>query len=196
MRAVVLLVLLLAACTETTRVVATPTPVPTLAPTPPATTPARTSTPAPPTTVPATTPLPLVSPRPASPTAAASPSPARTASAALPTPPPEPALPAGATVVVKGERVFTLAALEQRVLDPAELARDAGRTAPACGSLVWTATWSAGAPVRAAFIHQTGRTELGLGRWGTASLGCSTLELRNESPGGIDVRIIFTIASQ
>lgn len=195
MRAVVYLaLLLLAACTETPRVVATATPVPT--PTPPATASARTATPAPAVPSPSTTAPPLVSPRPASTTPAGSASPTRTASVVLPTPPPEPALPAGATVLVTGERIFTIMSLDRRVLDPADLARDAGRAAPACGSLVWTAAWAAGAPVRAAFIHQTGRTELGLGRWGTASLGCSTLELRNEGITGVDVRIIFTIASR
>ena len=129
-------------------------------------------------------------------TASASPTSSAAASVALPSAPPEPTLEPGVSVVVKGERRFRLAAGERRSFDPVELAREEGRTAPACAALVWTSTWSASEPLRSAFVQPTTRSEIGLGRWGTSTLGCSTLELRNDGSAPVDGRLVFTLASR
>ena len=95
----------------------------------------------------------------------------------------------------RDERSFTVAPGQTRTIDPTDLAREESRALPACGKLEWTTSWIASAPLRSAIVLQTGRSELGLGRWGTSSLGCSSLELRNDGAAPADVRLAFTIAS-
>lgn len=130
-------------------------------------------------------------------TPSASPTTSAAASVVLPSAPPEPTLDPGVSVVVKGERRFRLAPGERRSFDPVELAREEGRTAPACAALVWTTTWSASEPLRSAFVQaNSGRSEIGLGRWGTSTLGCSALELRNDGTVPADGRLVFTLASR
>lgn len=129
-------------------------------------------------------------------TASASASRSAAASVVLPSAPPEPTLAPGASVVVKGERRFSLTPGERRSFDPVELAREEGRTAPACTALAWTSTWSASEPLRSAFVQaSSARSEIGLGRWGTSTLGCSALELRNEGTVPVDGRLVFTLGS-
>lgn len=208
MRLLLVAIVLLGACAETPRNIggASPSAARTSAAPTAAATSAAPTTPAPRTTAPLATATPPPGggpPGPSSPsptaTRGASPSPSRTpsSSAALPSQPPQPTLAPGTTVLYSGERRFALGAGERRVFDPVELAREDGRTAPPCANLAWTSAWHATEPLRGAWIFDGTRNELGLGRWGTSSLGrCSTLELRNEGASTVDARIVFTIGSR
>ncbi|HZP97255.1 MAG TPA: hypothetical protein VFC31_13130 [Candidatus Limnocylindria bacterium] len=80
---------------------------------------------------------------------------------------------------------------DSRLFDPVALVQGTGP----CGSLAWVATWRATEPLTSAFVQQGTRTEIGRGRWGSASLGCSSLELRSDGAAAADVELVYTIAS-
>lgn len=116
--------------------------------------------------------------------------------ASLPPMPTSPPLPSGAAVVVSGAVLFTLAAGAARTFDPLELAQASGKSAPPCASLVWITAWRASDPLTSTFIQQSARSEIGTGRWGTSTLGCSALELRNDGASGVAGELTYTIAAQ
>ena len=112
--------------------------------------------------------------------------------------PAQPALPGGAKVVVSTTSVFALVAGQTRRFEPADLARDAGATAPPCAALVLTVAWRATEALTGAWYPEgsTGAIEVGRGRWGTFDLGCASFELRNTGNTTVVGEIAYTIASR
>ncbi len=188
------LLLLLASCEPQTRVFSTATPT-----VPPPTAPPSSAPPTarPTTPPPSRTASPSPSPSP-SPTATATTRPTETpgSTGALPPMPAQPSLPSGAAVAASGSIVFSVGAGRSYLVEPSDLAGRQGRTAPPCGSLVWTAAWRASQPLVATLYDARSRSDLGRGRWGTVDSGCSGLELRNDGAASADAELVFSVGSR
>ncbi len=193
---VILTTLVLASCDTRTITFRTPTPIATAA-LPSATTSAK--LPPTPTAAPASPATPTRSPA-----ASASASAVASATVTVTIPPgaslaplpPQPPLAADVSVVGTGSALFAVAPGETRRFEPADLARQAGLPTPASARLAWTVAWRATGVLAAAWYRQAATIELGSGRWGTADLGASGFELRNEADATVVGELAFTIGSR
>ena len=206
-----------AACTETERIATTPTPratvsaavVATAAPTTAApTTAGRTATVTP--LASSTSPAPTTARSSASPTSAtttatplptsarpsASSGPTLPVGASLPPMPDQPALPSGTTVLARATITFAIAPGETRKFEPADLATASGATPPPSATLSWTIAWRATESLAAAWYRQTDVSDLGRGRWGTASLAGAGFQLRNDGSATVFGELSYTIATR
>ena len=194
----------IAACSETDRITATPAPratgtaaavlstAPSATTRPPATTASPTASASPTPT--RTSPAPSGTSAP--PTSPATPTPTLPPGASLPPMPSQPALPSGVTVVSTGTVAIALGAGQSRTFEAADLMAARNATPPPNATLVWTVAWRASDPLNAAWYRQTSRTELGRGRWGTAELGGAGFELRNVGATNVIGELSYTIGSR
>lgn len=86
---------------------------------------------------------------------------------------------------------FTLGPGSARAFDPAEILH----LTSACSSLTWVAAWRASDTLTAAFIQKGVRNDIGRGRWGTSTLGCSSLELRNDGTTSVVAEVDYEIGT-
>ena len=78
---------------------------------------------------------------------------------------------------------------DTRSIGPSDLVATAD-----CGGLVWVAAWRATDVLRSAWLDGTTWNEIGQGRWGSVSLGCSALALRNDGGGAVSAELAYTVA--
>ena len=125
-------------------------------------------------------------------TAPASPTAPPTLPVSLPAMPALPALAVGVKVIESRSIVFTIPPGVTHIFD----ASIALQAPPPCPSFVWVAAWRATDPVVATVRSQASAFDIGRGRWGTADMSCSWVELRNDTSTTITGEFAYQIGSR